>query len=246
MGMIEGDQMKRSIVLLIAVISCLLSACTAKQDGFEHYKNGYEYRIDPIGVKILSHSYDQTETHITIPEEFDGNPVAILGDASFIDHKNMISVTLPNDLFGLESAPFFDCESLEECIIPKNVQRISGNSFYGCSSLTEIEVDPENEYYTAVDGALYDKNVTELFSYPEGKADESYVVPKTVEYIRFDAFGRHLNAKRVTILSNVTKFPDGNIFPSPDDVTMIVEAGSAAEQYAKDYGIRFEIYNKED
>jgi hypothetical protein len=102
-------------------------------------------------------------------------------------------------------------------------------------------VESDNACYSDLDGVLFDKEQTQLIAYPEGKTQESYTVPQTVKKLDIDAFGYQTKIKKLTILSNVTDFPEDNLFIYPDEITLIVESGSAAEQYAKDYNLNYEI-----
>lgn len=51
------------------------------------------------------------------------------------------------------------------------------------SSLREVNVDPDNPYFTSVDGIMYSKNMKELVYVPPGWKGE-YVMPDSVVYIR--------------------------------------------------------------
>ena len=80
-------------------------------------------------------------------------------------------------------------------VIPESVIYINfGNFLYDddyigmnflnkCKNLQAIEVDENNEYFTSVDGVLFDKNKELLIKYPDGKRDASYTVPDSVKAI---------------------------------------------------------------
>ena len=122
-------------------------------------------------------------------------------------------------------------------------RQIEGNSFYRCSSLLKINVEEENDNYSDIDGVLYNKNITKLIAYPEGKLDDFYEVPESVTQIGNDSFGYHPYAlKRVRIPNSVTDFPDYNIFIYPDNITLEVASGSGAEKYAKKYNLKYVNY----
>lgn len=205
------------------------------------YVDEYKYEVINGTIKITDHYYDYSVSQITVPEEIDGKPVTALGPWAFYQHKSTASIILPSSLTTIEGAPFYRCYSLEESFIPSSVKEITGNPYFRASSLKKITVDPENEYFCDIDGILYSKDKTVLLVYPEGREDESYVVPESVVGFSRDPFGYHGKLKRITILSNVTGFPDDNMFIYPDDITLIVEAGSAAEEYAIKYGLKYEI-----
>ena len=65
---------------------------------------------------------------------------------------------------------------------------IGDYAFYNCSNLTSIDVDNENEYYSSINGVLFDKNITTIVNYPVGKTDNSYIIPNNVTSIVEGAF----------------------------------------------------------
>lgn len=50
-----------------------------------------------------------------------------------------------------------------------------------CSDLTKVTVDPQNPYYRSVNGVLYSKDMTKLYTYPSGKQGSVYIMPVTVD-----------------------------------------------------------------
>ncbi|MDL2238477.1 leucine-rich repeat domain-containing protein [Christensenellaceae bacterium OttesenSCG-928-K19] len=212
--------------------------------------------VDGLPVKVMGNDafYEDAEgnihmlentwedAHVTIPAELGGLSVRVIDEDAFYQKTNMVSVELPESLWKIESGAFYRCDALETVKIPKNVEEIGESPFYRCSSLTEIIVDVDNPYYAAVDGVLYDKNIELLLEYPEAKKDSSYAIPDTVKEIAGDAFGYHCYYLRdVHIPVSVEKFPDYDIFhaAASDGITVYVEAGSAAEAYAKKFEIDY-------
>ena len=61
----------------------------------------------------------------------------------------------------------FNCdEKVETIYIGKSVKEIDGKAFFTCRTLKQILVDKENEYYSDIDGVLYNKDKTEIICYP--------------------------------------------------------------------------------
>ena len=242
--------MKNKIFALLTIFAwCYL--CVACGDNVQYDSNSvnnsvYEYEVVDSGIKILSHFYNEEETQIEIPEEIDGAAVSILGKNAFYQHKSLVSIVLPNSLKIFEGCPFYRCYSLRELEIPASVEKIDGNPVFRCSSLENITVHPDNLFFSSVDGILFNKEQTKLIAYPEGKTAESYTIPETVTEIDGDAFGYRAQFKKLTIPVNVTVFPDYNMFVFPEDVVLYVEAGSAAENYAKEYELQYEIQKTGD
>ncbi len=224
------------ILILISLLATFISiSCIQNKT-----KTLFRYEIINNGIKITE--YFGNEESVVIPDKIDGKPVTVIGDNAFYQHTQITSVVLPESLTVIEGAAFYRCYSLTDVIIPKNVSNIGANPFFRCSSLKKILVDPNNQYFMAKDGVLFNKNQTTIIAYPENKESENYTIPTSVKKIEKDAFGYHCkHLKYLVIASNVTEFPNYNMFVYPDDITLIVEEGSAAHHYAVENKLNYEI-----
>ncbi|MBQ3593234.1 MAG: leucine-rich repeat domain-containing protein, partial [Clostridia bacterium] len=125
---------------------------------------------------------------------------------------------------------FRRCISLTSVTIPASVTSIRYSiSFVSCSSLTSVNVDENNQYYSSIDGIVFDKDKTKVLYYPGGKKDTSYTIPDTVTHIEQLAFYGCTSLTSVIIpdsvieigsdaFSNCTKLKSIKI---PDGVTRI-------------------------
>lgn len=246
--------MKKSFAFLLAVAMLVMLMCGCEKNGTDSTPEsntlssssslplsqyGFDYEIVDDGIRITK-CWDYG-LDIYVPDEIDGKPVRIIANDAFYQHTDTVSVTLPDTITTIES-PFYRCYSLSEIVIPESVTLIDGSPFFRCPSLSKITVAPGNACYCDIDGILYSKDKTKLIAYPEGNPAETYTIPDSVEEIAGDAFGYHCNyLKTLIIKSNVTKLPEGNMFVFPDDIVLMVESGSAAEQYAKDFELKYKI-----
>ena len=119
------------------------------------------------------------------------------------------SVTVSEGVASIGDYAFYYCSSLSSANIPSSVTSVGRWAFYGCSSLEAIDVDSGNEAYISSDGALFDKGVTVLITYPAGKQDLEYAVPDTVTSIEGYAFANCSSLASVTIPSSVTSISGG-------------------------------------
>ena len=119
-------------------------------------------------------------------------------------------VTIPNSVTSIDDDAFDSCINLKSVTIPDSVTNIGNKAFYNCKSLTSIEVSDNNGNYSSVDGILFNKDKSELITYPAGKADSEYAIQNSVASIGDSAF------ENCTCLTSV---------PIPDSVTSI---GSSA------------------
>ena len=62
------------------------------------------------------------------------------------------------------------------------------NIAMNCTELKEITVDARNPYLRSYGGVLFNKTMTEMYSYPSGKQMHTYIIPLTVRNF-YNAFG---------------------------------------------------------
>lgn len=136
---------------------------------------------------------------------------AIIETASNILIAGCINTIIPDGVVRIESDAFNGCKGLKSISIPDTVESIGSFAFhqtgltsvfipysvekietsystyyypfYECSSLEEIIVDKNNPNYSSLDGVLFNKSKTQLLNYPDGKMDETYIIPGTVSQL---------------------------------------------------------------
>lgn len=93
-----------------------------------------------------------------------------------------------------------NAEYLNTVVIGKNIEKIGEWGIANCSNLKEIQVSAENPNFKSLDGILYNKDLTELLVYPNGKTpiekdkDDNIIsggivtLPDTIKKITNNAF----------------------------------------------------------
>ncbi len=104
-----------------------------------------------------------------------------IGDRAF-QMCSVNEITLPESLKYIGESAFEYCR-IQELYIPKNVVYL-GNNFVGAgvgarARLSAINVNPENEFYSSIDGVLYDKTLTRLIVCPQNHKGD-LILPESV------------------------------------------------------------------
>jgi hypothetical protein len=130
--------------------------------------------------------------------------VKTIGQDAFAKVSSLTTFEIPegvNDVdFGI--APW--SSNLTEIFIPSTTRLWDiRSSTYENTSLKAFRVAASNPYYTAIDGVLYNKDVTTLLRFPAAKSTHSWVIPGTVTEIGSGAFMDSM-IQKLTIPKGVT------------------------------------------
>lgn len=176
---------------MLAFITLLLMAGCSGMDG---ETESLQFKETQGGYALYRYKGNSQKTSFTVPDEYNGKPVVEIMD------------------FALANA-----EYLTNISIGANVERIGDWAFTNCGALKEYTAAESSMYFKSVDGILYNKNITELISFPNGKAPLQYdgdgrlaggseiVIPQSVTKIRSNAFYVCGNLYKVTFNSGLTE-----------------------------------------
>ena len=110
-------------------------------------------------------------------------------------------LVIPEGVSIIGRHSFYNCQTIESITIPSSVNIMGYNPFTNCSSLSLINHSPE---YMYENGALYNKERTELIYYSIPSPTETFVVPNNVKKIGRNAFFGCKNLKKVIIPEGVS------------------------------------------
>ncbi len=168
-------------------------------------EGAFQYCFDleyaKIGCKDISNASNLFEMCsslevVVFNDEITEIPMSCFETCGFSD------IALPANLNKIGRRAFCTCTSLKGISIPKGVITIGDASFSGCGSLESIDVDEENEYYTGVDGILYDAGCTTMICVPAA-IKGSVTIPDGVETLGEAAFNNCQNLEEVIIPDSV-------------------------------------------
>lgn len=143
-------------------------------------------KIPSTVTSIGSYAFDQSAIqNISIP---DG--VTEIGERAFSYCPNLTELVIPDSVLKIGHKIVEGSSKLRSIHLGKGVENIfwvnsiaganEFRTFQDCESLTYITVDPDNQYYTAEDNVLFNKDKTEVYRSAPGKTG-SYTLPNSVK-----------------------------------------------------------------
>ena len=161
-----------------------------------------------------------------------------IGEDAFGGCSSLTSIELPSGITSIDDYLFYGCSSLESINIPDSIADIGYDVFYGCINLNSIEVDDNNEYYSSIEGVLYDKDIKTLINCPGGK--ENINIPDSVISIGARAFNGCENLTSVILHEGITEIGEG-AFWGCWNLIINCYPDSCAENYAKENNIQYKL-----
>ena len=155
--------------------------------------------------------------------------VRSIGNGAFTGCKKLKRIELPEKTKIIEQYSFDGCTSLSDVVLPSGLKEIGWNAFWNCKSLRHIHlpesvktietgfahslqeytVSPDNKYFTAVDGVLYNKDLTKLIEMPRECKVRTFTVPDSVTSIGYDAFFYCKKLKKIILPQGLKDIGDG-------------------------------------
>ena len=187
----KKEEMKKSIQSLFR----LLSAVSTHQKtimihitkaGTLHQKIASRRKYQIESLKIIG-NINQEDIQYICDMTGNGLDKQKKGNLSVLDLSEAIfssAISKPNTI---PAYLFCYCNKLNTITIPASTVNIEKNAFYRCTKLTSIIVPKENNYYTDVNGILFNKNKDTLLFYPKGKIG-GYTIPNNITTLHASIF----------------------------------------------------------
>ncbi len=172
---------------------------------------------------IFSENRSQNDSTLNLSVESEDLDIYGIDEGQYMGRDDIKNIVFHDSLLTIGMSAFKKCQNLTDLRIPKRCEDILDSAFLGCESLRTIKWPDSLKSIgkSAFRGCI---NLTDL------------VIPKGCKYILDDAFDGCDSLKTVEIPASVTYI---GLWAIPVDAKMIVAKRSAAEQYARKFGITY-------
>jgi len=166
-------------------------------------------------TRIESYAFASSSglTSVTIPSS-----VTSIKAWAFMSCYELSTLVIPSSVDSIGDGAFWGCIKIANIAIPASVKKIGSYVFFGCKLLTQINADAANNYYSSVDGILYNKDKSTLLVYPAGKPETTYTISTSVDTIGDMAFSDCQNLYSITIPTSVV-YITGHAFTQCNSLT---------------------------
>ena len=230
--------MKEVLKKLPLLILALVLVLAIKDKTYAATYGDLTYEVKNDGTIKITDCSENASGALTIPSTIDGKKVTSIGVYAFEECKNLTDITIPEGVTSIGDKAFYHCESLTSITISEGVTNIGYSAFDGCSSLTSVNVSDNNKYYCDVDGALFNKDKTEIIKYPEKKEGTAYQIPDSVKSIGYRAFEDCSSLTNITIPNSVTSIKTGAFYGCSSLTSITIPEGVTSIGTYTFYGCR--------
>ena len=174
--------------------SSLTSITVSENNKYFSSLNGVLFNKDK--TELVTYLIGNERTEYAIPDS-----VTSIGDRAFYKCSSLTSIIIPDSVTSIGDHAFYNCSSLTSITIPDSVTSIGDHAFYNC--LTSITVSENNKYFSSLNGVLFNKDKTELITYPIGNERTEYTIPDSVTSIGNFIFYNCSSLTSITIPDSV-------------------------------------------
>jgi len=166
------------------------NTCKNCEEELEYTKGlTYQYFEDEDGYYVTGTS--SSPAHLVVPPYHEGKPVFGIGGFS---RKDIVTVTLHENIKKIGSNAFYQCEDLQEIHLPQSLTRIGWGAFYGCVSLESIVIPAQ--LIEIDDSAFFGCTSLESVRFADGAK---------LEKIDYDVFRGCIKLSDLTLPQSITE-----------------------------------------
>ena len=220
-----------------AAISGIMPFSSSAEESVKTYGDLSYVTSDSDGDRIYDYiaiiDCNESVTKIEIPAEIEDIPVVEIKSSAFNGCANLTSIIIPDSVTSIGDHAFYNCSSLTNITIPDSVTSIGDHAFHNCSGLTSITipdsvtsigdhafyncltsitVSENNKYFSSLNGVLFNKDKTDLITYPIGNERTEYTIPDSVTSIGNFIFYNCSSLTSITIPDSVASIENSAFY----------------------------------
>lgn len=195
------------------------------------FKGMNQYSLNGCELDDIYFNLESTDDWFTISGIDWYEVVNSYKNAHLLDKKGdeIKEITTPSNCEALRAYAFARCRNLQTINITEKVKNVgTWTTFDATSALRSINIVSNNQYYSSIDGVLYNKDTTILIRYPIYKEGTIFDVPSSVKELSPSAFKECSKLDTVNLTNNVTIINAGvftkssiTTFKLPNSITSI-------------------------
>lgn len=179
--------------------------------------SSYILRISKLYKDI---QYDFDRVILVLPDTPSTSPVVLPESvANSIAKLNYLSSSSPVKIdmsasteTDLSGKYYFLRKNITSLVLPASLQFLDSQFWENADDLEEINISPDNPYFTVEDGILYNKDKTKIIKYPQKKQGTSYTLPDFCTEANYEAFYNCTYLQEITNLSQIDSIIDMCVF----------------------------------
>lgn len=214
-----------SLILTLIIASASWTGAKAQQyweakPGTQAHVGDFFYLLNKVARTAIV--TDKTYTGSTSGSNTYSSAVVIPETFQAIDEED--GQTYTYTVIGIDDCAFYGCSELISVEIPKTVTEIGTQVFDHCSKLQGVTVNPQNQYFYAKDGVLYDKHQTELIFCTRLKEGQ-FTVPSDIKKIHSYAFNGCKSITKVVLPNGLKEIGDFAFMNCPAMTSVNIPTG---------------------
>jgi hypothetical protein len=185
----------------------------------------FRFRINENGTSCTLIKYTGSQSDVVIPAAatYSGKSYSVTAIANAFElNLDLVSVTIPNSVTGIEASAFNNCRNLQDIVIPNSVTSIGERAFFNCNGLFSATLSNSlksigNSAFSACENLKAINIPNSVTSIGNSAFDHcaslpSVVIPSSVTAIGDGVFNMCRSLKSVTIPNTVTSIGERAFF----------------------------------
>lgn len=117
-----------------------------------------DYELTSTKDGVILSNYIENSPEVIVPETIDGKRIVEIGRYAFKNHREIVTVSLPDSIKVIGSHAFYDCRKLSKIRIGEEISEIEDGAFKNCGELAAIELRVRTGKLTPLKSILSELN----------------------------------------------------------------------------------------